>query len=333
MAARKQDTEAQFIKKNHLERYYQQARTVDSKLWDSLQGIKEHYSEYAKHCEVITQHTVLEMLGDPKAKGIHSVRFRVKNINSLLVKIVKKKAFLSKEIQDSYDIEKYRDLDENNYFKIITDISGIRILIRYREQWQQVHEWIWDKYYKGEEYYLKDFVQDYKSNLGKSFIVEKPKVYYRNDGDRIFYEQIGKDIFDFKKSSEGYNSIHYLINIDGKYIEIQMRTILDEAWSECTHDIVYKGTSKAQMEELKYLSQCLSQQTIAAETITNLIYEKVNKKGLIFSSNKNTRKTITEEVKNTSLSKKVANTVETRMHLLEEQSIPQPFNGNIDSIL
>ena len=147
-------------------------------------------------------------------------------MKSLLTKIVKKKAFLSKEVQDDYDIEKYRALDDKNYFKIITDICGIRILIRYREQWQQVHEQIWKKYYQGDEYYLRDFVRDYKSNVGKSFIAEKPKVFYRNDKDRVFYEQIGKDVFDFRKSDEGYNSIHYLINVDGKYIEIQMRTIL-----------------------------------------------------------------------------------------------------------
>lgn len=269
-------------------------------------------------------------MGDKKAKGIHSVRFRIKEINSLLAKIIKKKAFLSKEIQDDYEIEKYRDLDDKNYYKIITDISGIRILIRYREQWQQVHQWIWKKYYKGDEYYLKDFVRDYKSNVGKSFIVERPKVYYRYDKDRIFYEQIGKDIFDFKKSDEGYNSIHYLVNVDGKYIEIQMRTILDEAWSECTHDIVYKNTNKTQIAELEYLSQCLSQQTIAAETIINLIYEKVYRNGTIFGKRKGKKIKVQENVQ---APETIDNGVEMRMRLIEEQSTKQSFDGNIDSII
>ena len=330
MMARKQDTEDSFIKNNHLGEIYIRAKLVDTSLWETIQAIREHYKEYSKHCEAITQQTVLEILGDEEAKGIHSVRFRIKNIDSLLSKIVKKKAFLSKDIQEDYKIEKYRDLDVENYYKIITDISGIRILIRYREQWQQVHEWIWKKYYKGDEYYLKNFIQDYKSNLGISFIAEKPKVYYRNDKDRMFYEQIGKDIFEFEKSDEGYNSIHYLINTDGKYIEIQMRTILDEAWSECTHDIDYKSTNKAQIAELEYLSQCLSQQTIAAETITNLIYEKVNKKGTIFGKKgkiKNANKTFTQAPK------VINNSVEERMHLLEEHSMTESFNGDIDSIL
>lgn len=325
MTGKKIETEDEFITKQHIEEPYRRAKEVDPQLWTTLQGIKEHYSEYSKHCEAIVRQTVIELLGEKSSKGIHSARFRIKEINSLLVKIVKKKAFLSKEIQDDYDIEKYRGLNSKNYFKIITDISGIRILIRYREQWQQVHDLLWNKYYKGDEWYLKDFVKDYKSNVGKSFIAEKPKVYYRDSNDRAFYEKIGKDIFEFHKSDVGYNSIHYLINIDGKYIEIQMRTILDEAWSECTHDIVYKNTKKAQKAELEYLSRCLSQQTIAAETITNLMYEKVNRNGLIFNNRRKSSSTKKSEQKND------RNNVEERMKLLEKQT-KQDFDGNLDSL-
>ena len=248
-----------------------------------------------------------------------------------ILKLFKKKAFLSKEVQEDYDIEKYRSLDSNNYYKIITDISGIRILIRYREQWQQVHEWLWSRYYKGDEWYLHDFVKDYKSNEGKAFVAEKPKVYYRNQQDRMFYEQIGKDIFDFRLSDEGYNSMHYLVNVDGKYIEIQLRTILDEAWGECTHDIVYKGINNSQLPELQYLSQCLAQQTIAAETITNLIYEKVNKKGMIFG-NKRRAQNKTANLEQENRPKCNSNQVETRMKLLEENS-NREFNGNIDTLI
>lgn len=330
MAARKKDTEEQFIKRNRLENIYEQAKSVDSKLWDTIQGIKEHYGEYSARCEAIVQQAVLEILGGKDAEGIHSVRFRIKDNDSLLSKVVKKKAILSREIQDNYEIEKYRDLNEENYYKIITDIGGIRILIRYREQWRQVHEWIWKKYYKGDEYYIKNYIQDYKSNTGKTFIAERPKVYYRNETDRIFYEEIGKGVFDFKKSDVGYNSIHYIINIDSKYIEIQLRTLLDEAWSECTHDIVYKGKNKSQIAELKYLSQCLSQQTMAAETISNLIYEKVYRNGIIYGKNGNVQSV---SQKKSSESKCQRSEVEVRMQLLEEHSKVKEFDGNIDSII
>lgn len=322
--------EEQFIKKYCLEQSYARAKELDFDLWNMLQEIRKHYQDYSEYCEAIVQKEVLEILKDSETKGIHSVRFRIKKIDSLLAKIVKKKAFLSKEVQDDYNIEKYRDLDAKNYFKIITDINGIRILIRYREQWSQVHNWIWARYYRGDEWYLHNFVTDYKFNEAKPFIAEKPKIYYRNEHDKIFYEQIGRDIFDFVLSNEGYNSIHYLINVDGKYIEIQLRTILDEAWGECTHDIVYKGANDLQMPELQYLSQCLAQQTIAAESITNLIYEKVNKNGMIFGGVKKSSKQ--KESLEVHPSKSIGNKVHKRIKLLEERGNKQEFDGDLNSL-
>lgn len=331
MAKQKLSAEEQFVKDNHLTKIYPRAKEIEPDLWNILQGIEKHYKSYSKFYEVIVQKEVLEILKNSGSKGIHSARFRIKEADSLLVKIIKKKAFLSKEIQEDYDIEKYRDLNADNYFKIITDLGGIRILIRYREQWRQVHEWLWERYYKGDEWYLHNFVEDYKTNEGGAFIAEKPKAYYRNQQDRMIYEQIGKDIFDFRQSDEGYNSMHYLVNVDGKYIEIQMRTLLDEAWGECTHDIVYKGDNNSLLPELRYLSQCLAQQTMAAETITNLIYEKVNKKGMIFGgirkTQNNSKNLLQQDEK-----RKSTNSVESRMKLLEKE-VDSEFDGNIDSLI
>lgn len=321
--------EEKFVKENKISSKYSLAKKIDPKLWETITKVEEHYTEYSKNCDAIVKRTLLEILEAKELEGIHSARFRVKTTNSLLVKIISKKAFLSEDKMDDYEIEKYRDLDSSNYYKIITDVSGIRILIRYREQWQTVHNWIWNKFYKGDEYYLKNFVSDYRQNEGKSFVAEKPKVYYRNQKDLFFYEQLGRDIFEFKESDEGYNSIHYLINVDGKYIEIQVRTILDEAWSECTHDVVYKCKNSSKKKELEYLSQCLSQQTIAAEMITNLIYEKATNSGVLFSnktegkSNKNNTTSSTD--------KHPQNEVRDRIKLLEKSEID--FDGNIDSLI
>lgn len=320
--------EEKFVNNNKIRTKYSQAKKVDVNIWDTLNKIKEHYTEYSKNCAAITKSTLLEILETKELEGIHSARFRTKSLSSLLVKIISKKAFLSEDISSDYEIEKYRGLDHTNYYKIITDISGIRILIRYREQWQKVHDWIWKKFYRGDDYYLKDFVTDYRQNEGKSFIAEKPKVYYRNQKDLWFYEQLGKDIFDFKESDEGYNSIHYLINVDGKYIEIQVRTILDEAWSECTHDIVYKCKNSTKKKELEYLSQCLSQQTIAAEMITNLMYEKATNCRSLFSNKKSiTENNIIEPIK----PKHSQNKITERIKLLEGLDID--FDGNIDSLI
>ena len=75
----------------------------------------------------------------------------------------------------------------------------------------------------------------------------------------------------------------------------------------------------------------MAQQTIAAETITNLIYEKVNKKGMIFGSKKRT-KNKTGNLEQEKRPKCNSNQVETRMKLLEENS-NREFNGNIDTLI
>ena len=120
MATKKTISEEKFVKSHSLTEKYNHAKEIDPNLWNTLQEIRTHYEEYSKYCEAIVQQEILEILKDSESKGIHSARFRVKKVDSLLVKIVKKKAFLSKEVQEDYDIEKYRSLDSNNYYKIIT---------------------------------------------------------------------------------------------------------------------------------------------------------------------------------------------------------------------
>ncbi|MCD8327164.1 MAG: hypothetical protein LUC90_10945, partial [Lachnospiraceae bacterium] len=112
--------EESFIKSHHIEELYARAKSVDPQLWPTLMGVAEHYKEYANFCQAIVQNTVVQLLNEEN-KGIHSVRSRVKEVDSLLEKIVKKKAYLSQEPQDDYEIEKYRPLNEQNYYKIITD--------------------------------------------------------------------------------------------------------------------------------------------------------------------------------------------------------------------
>jgi ppGpp synthetase/RelA/SpoT-type nucleotidyltranferase len=59
------------------------------------------------------------------------------------------------------------------------------------------------------------------------------------------------------------------------FIELQVRTILDEAWCECSHDYLYKNhDEKYPKYELEKLSQILAKLTSTAESITTLMSEK-----------------------------------------------------------
>ena len=140
------------------------------------------YNELSKNYDAIAQRLLMDILHDKKIKDkIHSARYRIKDKKSLQIKIVKKKADLSKDVSEDYEKEKYRNLDKSNYYKIITDLIGFRIIVRYREQWMDVHKWIFDNFYQGDEYFVHNFIDDYRPAVSKPFIAEKPKIYYRTN--------------------------------------------------------------------------------------------------------------------------------------------------------
>lgn len=336
MAARKKNDKAAFLKRNHIEEIYSKAEKVDANLWSVLQDIGGSYSEFAKNYDAIAQRLLLEIINDEKIKNkIHSARYRIKEKESLQAKIVRKKAGLSQEISEDYEKEKYRNLDAGNYFKIITDLIGFRIIVRYREQWIDVHKWIFEKYYRGDEYFVKNHIEDYHSSVAKPFMAEKPQIYYRNRQERAFYEQTGRDLYELIESDEGYNSIHYVVNVDGKYVEIQVRTIFDEAWSECTHDIVYKNKNKKLRNELEYLSKCLAQQTIASEAMVNLMYEKVHKSSKSYGDiSKMTNIPLIEVDDSEDTDNAIMNKSNVEKRILQLKKIQTgEFDGSIDNLI
>ena len=257
---------------------YEKVLEKESDLEKHLLKIQEHYwtkkTCYSGKCEAAAQRLLMTILTDNDLKEIHSARYRMKSIDSLWVKYVKKKALLADSPGSDYNIEKYRTMTKDNYYKVITDLIGIRILIRYQQQWETVHEWIWHNFYKEDKPYIQNWLDDYPSGETEDFLVEKPKLYLREEKDYPMYQKYGKDIFEKHISNEGYSSIHYLLWYDGKYVELQVRTIYDEAWGECTHDLVYKCKNKTRRADLERLSECLATQTQAAGMIADIMYEK-----------------------------------------------------------
>ncbi len=133
MATRKRDEKAVFLKRNHLEELYPAAEKIDCNLWEMLQEIGASYKGYSKNYDAIAQSLLIDVLSDKKMKNtIHSARYRIKSKESLQSKIVRKKAALFHRVTDDYEREKYRDFNANNYYQIITDLIGFRIIVRYR---------------------------------------------------------------------------------------------------------------------------------------------------------------------------------------------------------
>lgn len=143
-------------------------------------------------------------------KTVHSVKYRIKDAEHLIEKIIRKK------LEDPE-----RDYTPDNYSEKIDDIIGVRALHLYKSGWEEIGDFI------SETWSLKG---NPTANIRKG------------DSDEI------QDIFsakgyDIKEHKFGYRSIHYIIETSptkNKFTsELQVRTIFEEAWSEIDHDIRY----------------------------------------------------------------------------------------------
>lgn len=147
-----------------------------------------------------------------KCDDVHSVRFRIKEAEHLIEKIIRK----------NYENEK-RNIGLNNYKNEVTDLIGIRVLHIFKEDWDKIHNFIINTF-------------DLKES-------ETPKVYYKKGDSDLFLEKYTKKGLATEEHKFGYRSIHYIIKCSATKIpffaEIQVRTIYEEAWSEIDHRIRY----------------------------------------------------------------------------------------------
>ena len=197
----------EFFEKYLIEDEYFESTGLD---WDELLAIYEDYSNIVPKLEIDSQHIVLKLIDVP---SVHSVRKRVKNPEHLLEKIIRKG-------------KKYLDLGINreNYKKIITDLIGIRVLHLFKDEWTTIHDEImhlWE-------------------------VKETPQVNIRKgDNDGVDFEKIVEEAgCELIVRKYGCRSVHYLIGTplnknEEVQVEIQVRTVFEEAWSEIDHKIRY----------------------------------------------------------------------------------------------
>lgn len=266
------------VEEAELESMYGQVSEIEPELDFQLKRIAEHYGEganpYRAGCEETARSLLIRILSDERLKEIHSAKYRVKTAESLIGKCIRKKAELPRLPGEDWDVEKYRPLCGDNYYKVITDLVGIRILIRYPQQWRMVHEWILDVFALWKQDCVKDWEAAYPEEGAGNFLAEQPRLYVRYGNEISAYLVDGELPFRPTISKEGYCSLHYLVWYEGHYAEIQVRTIFDEAWGECTHDLVYnRHRNSGNRQELERLSVCLAAQTQSAGMLASLMYD------------------------------------------------------------
>lgn len=175
--------------------------------WDELQKIRDNYIALMPELEP-TANYILERLH--KVKKIHSVRYRLKNPDSLVAKIIRKKLD-----------DKRRKITIENYKNEITDLIGIRVLHLFKEDWLDIHNFI-------------------KSTWS---LYEKPIAYVREGDTKEFLNKYAETNCIVKKHPFGYRSVHYLLKSSPtrkeNVSELQVRTIFEEGWSEIDHTVRY----------------------------------------------------------------------------------------------
>lgn len=171
--------------------------------WEELQKIAEHFDS-----KRVEHQGTLKLYADAlqECPGVHSLSSRVKETGHLIEKLIRKNpAYLKKG--DSLSL--------SNYEQKITDLMGIRLLVLFKEEWLEIHKKIEDDYHD-------------------AFWVP-PFVYLREGDDTSLYE--GK--VEIRKEKP-YRSVHYVIRSkEGLGVEVQVRTLYEEAWSEIDHKLRY----------------------------------------------------------------------------------------------
>jgi len=175
--------------------------------WDNLMEIYTDFQSRIQELEVIAN-SVGNLL--KKVEVVHLINHRVKDPEHLIEKIIRKK--LSKP---------NITITLNNYTKKVTDLIGIRVLHLFKEDWENINEYI----------------------INTWATTEKPKANIRKGDSGNLIDSFKAKGCKIVEHPFGYRSVHYLIKVNhGRKTfvsEIQVRTIFEEGWSEIDHKIRY----------------------------------------------------------------------------------------------
>lgn len=248
----------QFLNENMLENYVSEMDQVDEELGNESR-IEEIcykiYQDYQTSWQAYLEEIRIDFIKKlEEFESVHLLSGRVKTLDSLLGKVIIKRY---KSLPDKHSA--YAKINGINYKDIITDLIGVRIILNFRGNWKEIHEEI-----LGEFPYEKELFGDDKDagmtlpHSEKDRLAQKPKVYYAKGDDISEYQSYGLST---QLRENGYRSIHYIISYKGVYIELQVRTIYDEAWSDCDHRYVYKQDQNKSYSALKDMSSILCRMT------------------------------------------------------------------------
>lgn len=195
----------EFLKEYNIDEEFLINNNID---WNELEKIYNDYSMYRKSYET-QANLIANILREHKK--VHSVKTRVKDENHLIEKIIRKTEDRRRKYgQDfNFTVENYKDE--------ITDLVGIRVIHIFKEDWEEIHNFItkmWN-------------VNEIVANIRKG------------DNTKTF-EELGIEVC---SRLSGYRSVHYLVEsyptTEKVITEVQVRTIFEEGYGEIDHQLRY----------------------------------------------------------------------------------------------
>lgn len=201
------ENKIEFLKKFSISEEYFNSTGLD---WNELKKIYDNYKKLIPYLEKEAEHIVSKLID---CESVHSVRRRVKKPTHLIEKIIRKGSKYSE-----------KGISVNNYKQIVTDLIGIRVLHLFKDDWKNIHNEITN---------LWDTKETPQINIRRG---DYNMMELENSIQGMGCEIIVRD--------HGYRSIHYLIGVpvtktDEVLVEIQVRTVFEEAWSEIDHLMRY----------------------------------------------------------------------------------------------
>lgn len=202
----------------------------------SKKELQDIYSDYLDKSENILENYKNSFLSDYiiSADGIrfHSYSGRVKDPYHLIEKIVRKR---------NNNNTKYGKMQVDDYYKYITDLIGCRILVVYKNDWKKIHDYLTNTFVNDPNKYIENsnYVEGYLKQIEpneKPYIAEEPVAYIRTGDEERLYSEVNNIKLDRKGY---YRSVHYIVRYREYYVEIQVRSLFEEAWGEVDHDVLY----------------------------------------------------------------------------------------------
>jgi len=175
---------------------------------NNIKEIYEDYVEYESSYENRAQF-IANILRSQEM--VHSVKSRIKDPDRLVEKVIRKTENRKSKYGDEFEFT------VDNYKNEINDLIGIRVIHIFKDQWQEIHDFIVNTWK----------VIEITANV--------------REGDNI--EVFGDPNIEVRSKASGYRSVHYLVEFyptsQRVIAEIQVRTIFEEGYGEIDHRLRY----------------------------------------------------------------------------------------------